>query len=200
MRHFALALLFAAPLLAAGCNKNEAENASANAAAAKSDAVLYTVMAGTITGSRAAGINSWFRIQKANAGDPNAIESDRRGGACIIFRASDLGYDVGNTVCNVDDDCKPDEGPRYCETTTHVCWARPMPTGDLDPLCKRSIDTLPQEDRQWNEGDLNWISAQKIPVPHELKANAQARVVALLRRKGDAGPPMVKWGDPKPLP
>jgi hypothetical protein len=189
------AALVPACLLLAGCNNNSAENASTNVAAVKPAAELYAIKAGAITGNRTPGINSWFRIQKSRDG----IETDLKGGACIVFRASDLGYDVGNTVCTSDDDCKPDEGPRYCETATHVCWARPkVAEGARDPLCKRSVD--PGAPPAWPAGANINISDNPIPVPAGLKANAQARTIALLRAKGDAGPPAVAWGDAKPIP
>lgn len=189
-----LAAVLPACLLAA-CNSNAAENASTNVTAVEPAAELYAIKAGAITGNRTPGINSWFRIQKSKDG----IESDRKGGACIVFRASDLGYDVGNTVCNSDDDCKPDEGPRYCEVATHVCWARPtVAEGASDPLCKRSVD--PNAPPAWPAGSNIGISDTAIPVPAGLKPNAQARTIALLRKKDDAGPPVVVWGDAKAIP
>lgn len=197
MRHLAFALLFVSPLLATGCNKNDAENTSANVVIDKAAAELYEVTAGAITGNRTPGINSSFKIKRSKSG----IESDRYGGACIIFRASDLGYDeVSNKVCSSDADCQNSKGPGYCDVNSHQCWARPnVAEGAKDPFCNRSIDYDPQ--RQWNEGELNWISAQAIPVPQGLKPNAQARAVALLRGKPGATPPAVsKWGDPKPIP
>lgn len=198
MRHLAIALLFASPLLAAGCNKNEAENTSANVASAAAD--LYAVKAGTITGNRTPGINSSFKIKRDKAG----IESNRYGGACIIFRASDLGFEVKNAVCSSDGDCENSKGPGYCDMGSHQCWARPKPTGPKDPYCNRSIDTATPanpDGKQWNDGDLNRISPQAIPVPQGLKPNAQARTLALLKAKPGVTPPVVyDWGDPKTLP
>ena len=190
-----IVILFVSTLLAAGCSQKAAENASENVDATAAAAELYVIKAGTITGNRTPGINSWFRIQRSKDG----IESDPKGGACIVFRASDLNYDVGNTVCNVDDDCKPEEGPRYCAMATHVCWARPKVADDArDPLCRRSIDEGAPP--VWPVGTNIKISDNPIPVPQELKPNAQARTIALLKRKDDAGPPVVVWGDPKPIP
>jgi hypothetical protein len=202
MRHLVIAALIASPLLTAGCNNNSnADNASANVAGAQPAADLYVIDAGTITGNRVPGINSWFKIRNSQSG----IESDRYGGACIIFRASDLGYDVKKEDCSTDDDCGSSGVGGYCHTESRQCWARPaVAAGSKDPYCKRSIDSATptnQDGQQWNEGELNWISAQAIPVPQGLKPNAQARTLALLKTKSGMMPPLVrKWGDPKPIP
>jgi hypothetical protein len=189
-----LAALLPACLLAA-CGKEDAENATANVEAAKPAADLYVVKAGTITGNRTPGINSWFRIQKSKDG----IETDRKGGACIVFRASDLDYQVQNPVCNTDDDCGSGGNPGYCEIAAHVCWARPKVAANAkDPLCKRSVDQGAPP--AWPAGTNINISDNPISVPAGLKPNAQARTIALLRLKGDVGPPVVVWGDPKPIP
>ncbi|MCL6684028.1 hypothetical protein [Sphingomonas alba] len=197
MRHLALALLFVSPLFATGCNKySPAENASANDAAAAPAAELYVIEAGTITGNRQPGINSWFKVKSSKDG----IESDRLGGECILFRPADLGYtQMAGKTCTDDDGCATGEGYPYCHADSGKCWTRPIvPQGAKDPYCNRSVDYEPP--KQWKDGELNKISAQAIPVPQGLKANAQARTYAILRLKDDAGPPMVKWGDPKPIP
>jgi len=199
MRQFTIGVLWCAAFLAsAACSKKEAENAEnastnvENATAAADD--LYSIKAGTITGNRNPGINSSFKIKRDKAG----IESNRSGGACIIFRASDLGYEVKNPVCSSDGDCENIKGPGYCDVSAHQCWARPSATGPKDPYCRRSIDP---DGKLWNEGELIHISAQAIPVPPELKPNAQARTLALLKTKPGMTPPLVfDWGDPKPIP
>ena len=202
MRHLVIAALIASPLLTVSCDNNSnADNASANVTGAKSAGELYIIEAGAITGNRVPGINSSFKIRSSKSG----IESDRYGGACIIFRASDLGYDVEKETCSSDVDCKSSGAGGYCHTETRQCWARPaVATGVKDPYCKRSIDSVTPANpngQQWNEGELNWISAQAIPVPQGLKPNAQARTLALLKTKPGMMPPLVyKWGDPKPIP
>ena len=206
MRQFTIGVLWCAAFLAsAACSKNEAENAEnastnlESASAAADD--LYSIKAGTITGNRNPGINSSFKIKRDKAG----IASNLYGGACIIFRASDLEYKVKNPVCQSDDDCEnSNKGPHYCDMGSHQCWARPKPTGPTDPYCNRSIDTATPanpDGKQWNEGELIHISPQPIPVPPELKPNAQARTLALLKTKPGMTPPLVfDWGDPKPIP
>jgi hypothetical protein len=177
----------------------------------------YVIVPGQVTGDRSVGINSSFIIQRAKpiligAGAnwpslaPTGIESDLYGGACILFRARDLGYDeIKDKVCHNDGECHSDKGPGYCDMHTQQCWARPgVPIGEADPLCKRSIDTATssnEDGKQWQEGEVNFISDQPIKVPQELTPNAQARTYAILKGKAGTTPPVViRWGAPKPIP
>jgi hypothetical protein len=192
MRHVAFALLFASPFLTSGCSKNSAENASTNVDEVAPAAELYEVKAGTITGNRTPGINSWFRFQKSATG----LETGPQGGACIVFRSSDLGYEVAKPACNEASDCEHGSDPSYCDAGAHVCWARPDPAGGSDPFCKRSID--PGAPPVWPAGTNIRISNNAIPVPAGLKPSAQARTIALLKPK--VGAPVLVWGDPKPIP
>ena len=205
MRQIALALLFASPLFAAACNKNNADNSAANEAAVEASAatIYYKIAANAVTGNRTTGINGSFKITRASGAD-DGIESNLQGGACIVFRAQDLGYtQMAGTSCNNDNQCNNShEGRGYCEMSTHSCWARPL--ADPDPLCKRSID--PGAPAQWPVNtDVPIGPPPGIPVPGNLKPNAQARIIACLKwakEKGVCTPPqsMEKWGQPTTLP
>lgn len=205
MRRIVLALLFATPLLAtAGCNKNSASNAD-DATLNATSATYYTVTAGPVTGERASGINGSFRFSEASGPD-TGIESNRFGGACIIFRAEDLGYSkMAQKTCHSDEQCRTDKIGGYCQPGTNKCWARPpVEPPNTDPLCRRSLETH----APWPLDTDNMISeTNPIPVPADLKANAQAVVVACLRGKGNGansacgGPDsQVKWGQPTDIP
>jgi hypothetical protein len=203
MRHFAFALIFVSPLLATtGCQPKSEENAAANEPAMQAASLYYTVTAGPVTGDRASGINGSFRFSEASGPD-TGIESDLFGGACIIFRAEDLGYSkMAQKTCHSDEQCRTDKIGGYCQPGTNKCWARPP--ANPDPLCRRSLETH----APWPPDTDNKISeSNPIPVPADLKANAQAVVVACLRGKGNGansacgGPDsQVKWGQPTTIP
>jgi hypothetical protein len=201
MRLLILGLVSLAAIAVAGCSKSE-ETSGSNASGDQA-ALLphYMIAAGPVTGGRASGINSSFRITQAsapNGGPLSGITSDLLGGACIVFRARDLGYtQMAQKVCTRDDDCATGEAnAHYCQA--NQCWARPNVVGK-DPLCNRSIDYSPP--KPWPVGtDVN-ISPNPIPLPAELQPNAQARAIALLRGKGGGAPHnMVRAGQPTPIP
>jgi hypothetical protein len=191
-------LCFTAVLLA-GCAKNDSgENASANLAS--TDLPRFLVRPGAVTGDRAGGINGTFTLTQATAGTApeGGIPGDQLGGACIIFRAEDLGYSqMAQKVCHNDKACDTGEGSGYC-SSDHKCWARPA-AGLNDPLCRRSSQTQPQT--PWDVDVENKISQNPIPVPAGLKANAQARVIALTKGqpKGLQGA-VLTWGDQTTIP
>jgi len=198
MRQFALALLAAAPLLSLGCTKNS-NDASTNVNGEERLAPpLYKNVPGAVTGNRAGGINSSFRIVQAAGGVP----SDLYGGACIVFRAKDLKYTaMAGKQCSRDEDCNTGEAKaHYCQHGTKQCWARPDPVGGTDPYCNRSIDYHPTP-KQWQSDTDIAISEKPIPVPQHLEANAQALTITLLKRKAPANaPPVTEMGAPTPIP
>jgi hypothetical protein len=186
-------------LVLAGCsNNNAADNASANLESI--DTPRFLVKPGAVTGDRAGGINGTFTLTQASPGTASegGIPGDQLGGACIIFRAEDLGYSqMAQKVCHGDKDCDTGEGSGYC-SSDRKCWGRPA-AGLNDPLCRRSSQTTPQT--PWAVDVENQISANPIPVPAGLHPNAQARVVALTKGKpqGLQGA-VLTWGDPAPIP
>jgi hypothetical protein len=104
----------------------------------------YRNIPGPITGSYAGGIKGSFEFHTVAA--PNGIPSAPSGGACIIFRAKDLGFDkMSKKRCHSDGDCSiPGENDYgYCDTQNNKCWSRPLapPVGPNpdDYLCLRSI-------------------------------------------------------------
>lgn len=200
MRQLALALLFTAPFVAAaGCNKSNETNSNVSAETAGSP-TLYAITAKPVTGSRASGINSAFRISKVNGPNADGIASDLSGGACILFRALDLGYTrMAAKSCNVSEDCDTGEGFGYCRPGTHQCWARAIVAqGTHDPLCNRSIDYSPP--KNWTADTDVPISPDRIPVPAGLRPHAEALTLALL--KGNGTPPQIrqKWGTSRTIP
>jgi len=207
-RHSTRQLLFAslglASLLLAGCSNRNDSGGAMNAVGNDVVQTYYTVAAGPVTGNRASGINSSFRITEA-ANAATGIESDLSAGACIIFRAQDLGYSrMAQKTCHNDNQCNTGEGQGYCEIASKKCWARPI--ADPDPLCRRSLETH----APWPPDTDNMISNTSIPVPANLQPGAQAVTVACLRGSSDSpndhstlcgGPhSLVKWGQPTTLP
>ena len=197
--------LAAATLFAAGCDKNNAENASANLG--EKTLPHYMIVPGPVTGSRAAGINATFKLVQAtvgNGGKESGITSDQLGGACILFRAADLGYtQMAAKSCTTQEDCATGEGVPYCQGGQ--CWARPDVAPDKpDPLCRRSGDTNPPT--PWPvDQPVKIADPGPIPAPANLHPNAQARVLACLRGKGTSqlcGKPhtTMQWGAPSTIP
>ena len=114
----------------------------------------FSIVAIRVTGSRVAGINGSFKLLNASVGHPG-IPSNGTGGACIAFRAQDLGFDVmASKSCHSNADCSnPDPSATpgteaagvftpdatrpahfehrfgYCDTATNQCWAKPVYTG-----------------------------------------------------------------------
>src|SRR4029453_1965391 len=83
----------------------------------------YRNVAGPITGSYSAGINGTFRVEA----DPSGIPSDRYGGACIVFRAKDLGFtEMQHKNCRKDGDCDAGGHSGYCDVLNGKCWAKPV--------------------------------------------------------------------------
>lgn len=198
MRQFTIALLCGAALLV-GCTNKSNENAATNGAGQESAAPpLYKNVPGAVTGNRADGINSSFKIIQAAGGIP----SDRYGGACIVFRAADLNFPLmAAKRCAKDEDCATGEAiAHYCQHSTKQCLARPNPAGGRDPYCNRSID-YGFPGKQWPADTDIKISQAAIPVPANLKPNAQAVLITLLKRKAPAtAPPVTEIGSPTTIP
>ena len=199
MRRLLFTSLCLTAVLLASCSKNDnAENASANLESL--EVPQYLVKPGRVTGDRAGGINGTFTLAQASAADAgrtDAIPGDQLGGACIVFRAQDLGS-PNPAQCTADSDCGTPQVSGYC-SPEHKCWARPA-AGLNDPLCKRSIETSPQT--QWQVGVENKISNNPIPVAqYSLQPNAQARLIALTKGKPPHGQQLVlTWGEPTTIP
>lgn len=203
MRQFILCALAATTFLTTSCEKKNAENAAADLTA--KTIPHYMIVPGPVTGSRAAGINATFKLVQAtvgNGGKDSGITSDQLGGACILFRAADLGYTkMAAKSCTTQADCDTGEGAPYCDGGQ--CWSRPF--ADPDPLCRRSGDTNPPT--PWPVGqDVKIAEPGPIPVTsYNLPPNTQARVLACLRGKGTSqlcGKPhtLFKWGSPSTIP
>lgn len=200
VRQLGLMTAVAAPLLALGCTNNSNENATTNVngPAVAATPPLYKNVPGAVTGDRASGINATFKIIQAAGGIP----SDRLGGACIVFRAQDLGYDtMAAQRCSRDEDCGTGEAiAHYCQKSTKQCLARPNVTGPKDPYCKRSIDP-DFLGKHWPADVDIPISDNPIAVPANLKPNAQAFLITLLKRKAPANaPPVLEFGAATPIP
>jgi hypothetical protein len=126
----------------------------------------YYIAASPVMGSRATGLNGSFRITQAKvfslASAPDqpsgyfvgGIISERFGGGCIVFRASDLGFNaMAAQQCHSNADCSkpPPDGTDplseeaysyqvnparrenrfgYCDQTTNICWSKPILAGN----------------------------------------------------------------------
>jgi len=169
-------------------------------------AAQHRPVAGPITGSYDAGINGTFRIDDASGG---GILSETSGGACIIFRAKDLGFtEMAKKHCTSDSDCAaPNENfYGYCHQPTNKCWSKPASADADGELCNRSIDYDPA--RLWPVNTPVAISDHPILVGTpgwHISKNAKARVLARLNCAGgspcapDGQNYVYDWGDPTQL-
>lgn len=159
----------------------------------------YTIVAGLVTGNRMTGINATFRIVRTPVyfrpwfPEPLqfysvGIPSQRYGGACMVFRASDLvGFNQMAQIktCTTNGSCMTSEGGGYCDTSTKTCWAKPADAAADAALCER---------RRKANGDVPWDPEIDHPISNEpvsltsfgVKPNAEARVVACLNETGSA--------------
>jgi hypothetical protein len=202
MRQLIGFVLAASAVLTTGCNKSNAQNAPTSGKTIPH----FMIVPGPVTGSRAAGINATFKLVQATVGQGGeGITSDQLGGACILFRAADLGYtQMAAKSCTTQEDCATGEGLPYCEGGQ--CWARPDPGPDatIDPLCRKSGDTTPATHWPINQ-PVQIADPGPIPAPANLRPNAQARLLACLRGKGTSqlcGKPHTEfaWGSPSTIP
>lgn len=149
----------------------------------------YRNIPGAVTGTYSGGINGTFKFVPAIA--PDGIPSAPNGGACIIFRARDLGFKkMWAKHCKIDDDCStPGENAYgYCEVKKGKCWARPDPAkapGSDEALCRRG-NKLPSPVPINTDLDIS-ITTTGAPTPApistpswKIKHNAKARVVSRL--------------------
>jgi hypothetical protein len=179
----------------------------------------YLNVPGPITGTYAGGIQGTFNFVPASAGE--GIPSAPNGGACIIFRAKDLGFKkMWEKECTNDDDCStPGENPYgYCHLPSQKCWSRPDPEkapGSDDALCRRG-NRLPSPVPINTDIDISVTppgaytpTTTSIPAPIStpswgIRHNARARVVTRLNCATPACGPngesfILKWGDDKQL-
>ncbi|MFL6770273.1 MAG: hypothetical protein ACJ8E4_00970 [Sphingomicrobium sp.] len=167
-------------------------------------AANYHNVPGPITGSYADGIKGSFRFQGVSA--PNGIPSSPSGGACIIFRAKDLGFKVmSKKHCTSDSQCPtPGESAGgYCHQPTNKCWSRPDPTtapGSDAALCRRGVAGPAGADIE--------ISATPAAISTptwKISKNAKARVLTCLNGlppggcAGNGNAYAYEWGKPKQL-
>ena len=151
----------------------------------------YRNVPGPVTGTYDAGIQGSFQIDKVLA--PAGIPSAPSGGACLAFRASDLGYDkMAKIRCTGDEQCSTSENPNgYCEMPQKKCWARPV--GSDSKLCKK----MPT-------GAVAGVN-YKLPVSHgtltalSVSPHAKVRVLTLLKSLPEGSSPRLEWGTPKQL-
>jgi hypothetical protein len=165
----------------------------------------YRNIPGPVTGSYASGISGTFHYEVAATG---GIPSNGWGGACLIFRAKDLGFEqMEKKHCTQDSDCTTNESGGYCEQTTKKCWAKAvLPTPeDADGFsCLRRIEGLSPQPLQVGE-------TLTIPVSHanlvnmKIPQTAKVRVLTCLNSPGGRGCAgdgtkyKHEWGDPTQL-
>lgn len=161
----------------------------------------YRNLPGPVTGSYQSGIKGTFRLQPVAA--PAGIPSPPSGGACIVFRARDLGFEkMDKKRCTKDSQCStPGENSTgYCHQPTNKCWSRPTVAGADALLCKRAVSSP--------IGQAIAISATPAPISTpswKVKPHAKARVLSCLNRTGGLGcrtgatPYVYEWSTPKQL-
>jgi hypothetical protein len=137
----------------------------------------YTIVPGPVTGSYNGGINGTFRIVAATA--PAGIMSTGEGGACLIFRAEDIGYSkMAKVHCATDASCTTSEGAGYCMKPNKQCWARPA--GTDGKLCIKSSTRKPKPG-PWDANTTYPISDKPIDIASlGVRKQAKARVSARL--------------------
>lgn len=170
----------------------------------------YRNIPGLVTGNYAAGIKASFKFLPVSI--TQGIASAPNGGACIIFRAEDLGYaKMAKKKCYSDNQCStPGESDYgYCELPAHHCWARPDPstaTGSDEALCRRG-NKLPIPVPINKTIEISATPAAISTPSWKVSPHAKARVVTCLNGipgggcAGAAGAakPRYEWGTPKQL-
>lgn len=173
-------------------------------------AAHYRNIPGPITGSYAAGIKGSFKFVPVSIAE--GIPSAPNGGACIIFRAEDLGYEkMAKKKCFTDNQCStPGEADYgYCELPAHHCWARPndeTANGSDEALCRRG-NKLPNPLRMNESIDISATPAAISTSSWKVSPHAKARVITCLNGIPGGGcggapgaaPPRYEWGTPKQL-
>jgi hypothetical protein len=158
-------------------------------------AAQYRNVPGPITGSYAGGIAGTFHLEAA-IGD-NGIPSNGDGGACIVFRAKDIGDEEMDKIrCSNDSQCSTPAHPYgYCEQPNNKCWAKP--SGSDPKVCKKGVAMVP--------GAVHTISVSKATltqfnIPHNAKARVLTRLNCASPACGPNGESFVlEWGTDKQL-
>jgi hypothetical protein len=213
MRQITIGILYSAAFLASSCNKHpedqspEAVNAAgevANAAQA-----YYTVQADEITDAKITALQGTFQMLNATAA--NGIPSTGGGGACLVFRAKDLGFTtMDGKKCSSNSDCtvlppptvtdptKPEfysyvpdpANPShkearfgYCDKQNKQCWAKPITNNGGNAVCNRPIIMTP--------GTVNQVPKNPpapgtgpIDVSQWVNIGDKVRIVACLQKTG----------------
>jgi len=179
----------------------------------------YRNIPGAITGTYAGGIQGNFKFVPVGAND--GIPSAPNGGACIVFRAKDLGFKkMWQKTCTNDDDCStPGENNYgYCHLPSRKCWSRPDPAtapGSDDALCRRGnrlpspvpinqdIDVSVTPPGVYTPATTSVPAAISTP-SWGIRPNARARVLTRLNCATPACGPngesaILEWGNDKQL-
>lgn len=169
--------LLLSTLILFGCSGNEAspdENASGSTQAARE--ATYTIRAGPVPNAGAAALSGTFQLLEV--GGPDAIPSNRLGGACLVFPAADLGFtQMAAKQCTKNSDCSfpAENAVGYCDTQESKCWSRPNRPNARTALCNLGFAISPNE--------LNSVPKQPVDVGQfNIRAGAKVRVIACLNR------------------
>ena len=175
MRSLFIALTLS--LMLAGCGGNPPDDKPAGNAA-DATAARYTIRAGPVPNARLGALAGTFQILET--GGPDSIPSSRLGGACLAFRAADLGFtQMAAKRCTKNSQCTtPGENEYgYCDVQTSQCWAKPTGPAANPALC--------QKGQVWSAVDLHPVPAQAVNAAQfSIKPGAQVRVVACLNKSG----------------
>jgi hypothetical protein len=122
----------------------------------------------------------WGTFQVLKTGAPLGIPSSRLAGACLIFPATDLGFEqMAAKQCHKDADCStPGENAfGTCDIETNKCWSKPDGLAAGAALCNRGIVAA--------ENELNLVPSQPADVVQfGIKRGAKVRVGACLNKSG----------------
>ena len=165
----------------------------------------YRNIPGAVTGSYSAGIKGTFRVEAVTP--PYGIASLPSGGACIVFRAKDLGFKkMWDLTCTRDEDCSVEGESRigYCHPKSRKCWSKPVdspdaPNGSDKALCIRSLPgtAFPPPIPTNVTHEISATPAQVSTPSWKIRKNAKARVLTCLNGIPTGGCARVD-GAPKP--
>ena len=210
MRRFLIGIACSVAFLTSGCGGPPDEQSSPDvnaggerAAAAAQD--FFTVRPGPVDNAKLSALAGTFQMLKVSAA--NGIPSDGRGGACLVFLASELGFTkMAEKVCQSNGDCSvaPPPGATgqekgsyapnpnnpshrenrygYCDQTSNKCWSRPIGLPADAALCNRPMQMSPAV--------LNPVPVRPADASvHGIKAGMKVRVVACLNKGSPPYPP-----------
>jgi hypothetical protein len=138
----------------------------------------FTIRSGPVANAEATAV--WGTFQVLKTGAPSGIPSAGLAGACLIFPATDLGFEqMAAKQCHRDADCStPGENVAgTCDIETNRCWSKPEGLAAATALCNRGIIAF--------ESELNPVPSQPVDVLQlGIERGAKVRVGTCLNKSG----------------